>query len=130
MRSARQRRPSPDSLAAAARRLSILLCGTVGATALVSLLLGLASGVSLQRAISLGFYVVGSFLLVGGFFIGNRGPVRLRDSTDAAPVGPRRVRWATAEERVQAMNDSAIFIAVGLALIVLGLVVDARVRVI
>ena len=35
-------------------------------------------GASLSRALSLGFYAVGAFLLVAGFFMGNRGPVRLR----------------------------------------------------
>ena len=115
-------------LAAAARRFAILLAATAGGTAAVSLLLGLAAGSDLERAVSLGLYLVGSFLLVAGFFIGNRGPARIRDGGDAGILGPRRVRWATVDERFQQINESAIFIAVGLGLILIGVVVDARLR--
>jgi hypothetical protein len=120
--------PSRASLAAAARRFAILLAGITGVTALGSLVLGLAAGSPLERAVSVGFYVVGSFLLVAGFFIGNRGPVRLRHDSDSSLLGPRRVRVASLEEREGAMNDSAIFIVLGLLLIVIGVVVDARMR--
>jgi len=111
----------------AARRFLILLAAVAGATAVVSLVLGLALGSSLDRSVSVGLYLVGSFLLIAGFFIGNRGPARLKDET-AAPLGPHRVRWATREERVLALNDSAVFVSVGFALIVLGLLVDSRMR--
>jgi len=111
----------------AARRFLILLASIAGGTAVFSLVLGLALGSSVDRSVSLGLYLVGSFLLIAGFFIGNRGPARLTDDA-AAPLGPRRVRWATREERILTLNDSAIFVSVGFALIVLGLLVDSRMR--
>jgi hypothetical protein len=79
--------------------------------------------------VSVGLYLVGSFLLLAGFFVGNRGPARLKDDT-AAPLGVRRIRWATREERILALNDSAIFVSVGFVLIVLGLLVDSRMQLI
>jgi hypothetical protein len=112
---------------AAARRFFTLLAGIAGATVVVSLLLGLVLGVSADRAISVGLDGVGAFFLVAGFFIGNRGPARLKDE-GARPLEGRRVRWATREERVIALNDSAIFVSVGFALIVLGVAIDSRVR--
>ena len=113
----------------AARRFLILLASIAGGTAVLSLVLGLAVGSSVDRSVSVGLYVVGSFLLIAGFFVGNRGPARLRDDA-VAPLGPRRVRWATREERIVALNDSAIFVSIGFALIVLGLLVDSRMRLI
>src|SRR6266545_1410063 len=91
-------------LAAAAGRFSVLLAGTACVTALAAALLGLATGTVLNRAVSLGLYLVGSFLVVAGFFFGNWGPVRMKADHDATPLGPRRVRWATADERFRAMN--------------------------
>jgi len=114
-------------LLAAARRFFTLLAGIAGATIVASLVLGLALGTSADRAISVGLDCVGAFLLVAGFFIGNRGPARLKEE-GAAPLQGRRVRWATREERVVALNDSAIFVSVGFALILLGLAIDSRVR--
>jgi len=114
-------------LLAAARRFFTLLAGIAGVTIVISLVLGLALGASADRAISIGLDCVGAFLLVAGFFIGNRGPARLKEDGTGAPGG-RRVRWATREERVIALNDSAIFVSVGFALIVLGIAIDSRVR--
>ena len=48
----------------AARRFVLLLAGAAGGTAVLSLLLGLALGASAGRSISVGFYLVGSFLLI------------------------------------------------------------------
>jgi hypothetical protein len=92
------------------------------------MLLGLAAGTSANRAVSLGFYLVGSFLLVAGFFVGNRGPARLKGESDELPTGLRRVRWASRDERVETLNESAIFVTIGFVLIVIGLVVDARIQ--
>ena len=94
-------------------------------TAAGSLVLGLAAGAGVDRSISLGFYVVGSFLLVAGFFLGNRGPARMQDEGHGL-LGPRRLRWATLEERTGALNDSAVFVSIGFLLILIGLVVDQR----
>ena len=122
--------PSRASLlAAAARRFTILLAGIAALTAIGAALLGLAFGTPLNRAVSLGFYCVGSFMLLGGFFFGNRGPARLTDGVgEDSARGRRRVYWASRDERVQAINESAIFISLGLVLILIGVLVDARLQ--
>ena len=112
--------------AAAARRFGSLLGGISVVTVLISYVLGLAAGSSVRRSISLGFYVVGSFLLVAGFFLGNRGPARLKGEEHSGLFGPRRLRWASPEERAGAINESAVFISVGFVLVILGLLVDDR----
>jgi hypothetical protein len=40
------------------------------------------------------------------------------------------VRWATLREREEAINDSAIFVLLGLVLIVLGVIADSRIALI
>jgi hypothetical protein len=78
-------------LLAAVRRFLLLLVAVTAGVAVVSLLLGLALDASLSRALSLGFYAVGAFLLVSGFFMGSRGPARLRGQPgDARTPSPRR----------------------------------------
>jgi hypothetical protein len=116
-------------LVAALRRFSLLFGAAAAGIAAVSLLLGLALGASLGRSLSLGFYTVGSFLLVAGFFIGNRGPMRLKkEGTGSLLFGSRVMRRATSEEREEAINSSAVFVAIGLGLIVLGVLADSRYR--
>ncbi len=117
-------------LRAAGRRfLSLLLPFAIG-TVVVSIALGLALGSSVARSISLGFYLVGSFVLVSGFFMGNRGPARLKGPVgDEGPWGispRRRLRWASAEEREAALADSAVFVAIGFVLILVGVAADTR----
>jgi hypothetical protein len=117
-------------LRAAARRYLTLVAGVAAATAVGSVLLGLATGTRLNRSISLGFYVIGSFVLIAGFFIGNRGPARLKGEEHGGLLGPRRVRWATREERVLTLNESAILISIGFLLLLIGVLIDSRVRLI
>jgi len=116
-------------LAAAARRFAVVLGAIAVGTALISYLLGLAAGSAVHRSISLGFYVVGSFLLIAGFFIGNRGPARLEGEEHSGLLGPRRLRWASPEERTSTLNESALLITIGFVLLVVGLLVDDRSRV-
>ena len=113
-------------LAGAARRFLTLLAGIAGVTAVVSLALGAAMGAGVSRAVSLGLYAVGSFLLIAGFFVGNRGPARLEREEHGGLFGPRHVRWASPEEREGTINDSAIFVSIGFVLIILGLLADSR----
>ena len=123
---------SASLLAAAARRFTILLVGITLATVVLAALLGLVTGSSLNRAISVGLYLVGSFLLLAGVFVGSRGPARLKHDEDAheALKKGRRVRWASRDERLQSINESAIFVTIGIALLVLGVIVDARTQLI
>ncbi len=115
--------------AAAARRFAVVLGAIAAGTTLISYLLGLATGSAVHRSISLGFYVVGSFLLVAGFFVGNRGPTRLKGEEHAGLLGPRRLRWASLDERTTTLNESALLISIGFVLLVVGLLVDDRARV-
>ena len=112
------------ALRAAARRFLTLLAGIAAVTTVVSLLLGLALGSGVHRSVSVGFYVAGSFLLIAGFFIGNRGPARLKGEEHGGLLGPRRVRWATREERVLTLNESAILVSIGFVLIVIATIVE------
>jgi hypothetical protein len=116
--------------AAAARRFLTLLGITAGVVAAASALLGLLVGTSVWRSVSVGFYLVGSFLLVAGFFMGNRGPTRLRGEPGEEGVwglGRKKgVRMATADERREALANTAIFVTLGVALIVVGVIADSR----
>jgi|SRR5579872_3613490 len=116
-------------LLAAGRRFGLLLVGTAAGTAVVSLAIGLALGGSVSRSLSLGYYIVGSFLLVSGFFVGNRGPVRVKGDPGVGVLGffrNRRLRWATGAEQLESISLSVVFVALGLVLIVLGVATDTR----
>ena len=110
---------------AAVRRFFLLLGGIAAVTAVLSLAGALLGGGSLNRGLAVGFYLVGSFMLVAGFFIGNRGPVRPK-GTGPMLFGSRMMRWATPLEREDSLNESALFVAVGFVLILVGVVTDSR----
>jgi hypothetical protein len=113
--------------AAAFRRFLGLLLLASGITLAGALVFGLALGADPWRAVSVAFYVVGSFMLIAGFFVGNRGPVRLRgDGGTPLLFGSRFVRWATPEEREESINLSAVFVTLGFVLILVGVVADTR----
>ena len=120
-------------LVAALRRLAFVTVLAVSVTVVLSLILGLLAGSSINRSLTLGFYLVGCFLLVVGFFVGNRGPARVKGEDTVGPMvlpipgaGDRRLRWATLTEQHETINNSAIFIALGLILIALGAAIDTR----
>ena len=69
---------------------------------------------------------MGCCLLVSGFFVGNRGPVRLKNDSGHPLFGSRAVRWASPEEREETLNLSAVFVVLGLTLIILGVAADTR----
>ena len=123
---------SRAEMLAAVRRLTLLVIGCSLATAALSALFGELIGASLDRAVSLGFYGLGCFLMVSGFFIGNRGPARVKSETAGWSFLPvpgfseRRLRWATMDEQHETINNSAVFIVLGLILIVIGVLVDSR----
>jgi hypothetical protein len=103
----------------------VLLAGIAGITGLLSILGGLLGGGSVDRAVAIGFYLVGSFMLIAGFFIGNRGPVRPK-GTGPMFFGSRIMRWATPLEREESLNESALFVGLGFVLILIGVAVDSR----
>lgn len=112
---------------AALRRLTGLFLLASAVTLLGAFVFGVALGADAYRAISVGFYLTGSFLLVAGFFVGNRGPVRFkRDSGAPLFWGSRFVRWASPSEREENINLSAIFVLLGFVLILVGVAADNR----
>ena len=113
-------------MAAAARRFAILLGALAGGTAALALLLGLAFGSSLSRSLSVGWYVVGSVLLISGFFVGNRGPARPQGEGWSVFSLRRWVRWATPEEQRESISLSAVLVVLGFLLIALGVLADTR----
>lgn len=124
-------------LLGAARRFFVILGSATLIVLAVALPVGLLLGSGVSRSLSVGFYVIGSFLLVAGFFVGNRGPVRLKgDDTDVGAsvgmfgigIGGRRLRWATPEENADAMSSSGAFVVIGFVLIVIGVIADNRVQ--
>jgi hypothetical protein len=113
----------------AARRFGIVLAATTAGTAAVSLAVGLLLGSSLSRSLSVGFYIVGAFLLIFGFFVGNRGPVRIKGDPGFGMFGffqNRQLRWATGSEQVESLSLSFVFVALGIVLIILGIATDTR----
>jgi hypothetical protein len=113
-------------LVAALRRLLVLIVVAAAVTVVGSLIMGLLLGASLTRSVAIGLYLVGSFWLVSGFFVGNRGPVRLKSDLGAPLFGSRFVRWATPEERDETINMSAVYVVLGFVLILLGFAADTR----
>lgn len=117
---------------AALRRLVVLVALASAVTTVGSILLGALIGASIDRSVALGFYGLGCFLMVAGFFVGNRGPARVK-SESAEPsmlpfagLGGRRLRWATLEEQNETINNSAVFVALGLILVLIGVAIDSR----
>ena len=116
---------------AAVRRLVLLVALCSALTVVVSVLLGLLVGASLDRSVALGFYALGCFLMVAGFFVGNRGPARVKSEEASGgsailPFGGRRLRWASAQEQYETINNSAVFIVLGLILVLIGVLVDSK----
>jgi hypothetical protein len=117
-------------MAAAARRFGMIVGSIVGGTAVVALLLGLAFGSTVSRSVSVGWYSVGSVLLISGFFVGNRGPARPEGEGWSVFSVRRWVRWATPEEQRESLSLSAILVVLGLLLIALGVLADSRYKVV
>ncbi len=113
-------------LLGALRRFAILFGGIGALTVVLSLAFGALAKAPLSRSIAVGLYLVGSIILIFGFFVGNRGPLRHDHGDDEGySLIPRGVRKATLEERKDAINISVLFVVLGLGLIVLGVVSDS-----
>jgi uncharacterized membrane protein HdeD (DUF308 family) len=117
-------------MAAAARRFGILLGAVVGGTGIVALVIGLAFGSSLARSLSVGWYAVGSVLLISGFFVGNRGPARPQGEGWSVFSLRRWVRWATPDEQRESISLSAVLVVLGFLLIALGVLADTRYKIV
>ena len=120
-------------IVAGLRRLFLLIFGAVAVTAVGSIVIAELLGSPLGRAVTVGFYLVGCFLMLAGFFVGNRGPARVKSESDtrASPLGMilgggRDLRWATLGEQNETINNSAVFIALGLVLVAIGILIDSR----
>jgi hypothetical protein len=111
---------------AALRRLGTIFAVLAVGTAVVSLVAGLVFGSSVGRALSLGWYIVGSLLLIGGFFVGNRGPARPQGEGWSAFSLKRWVRWAEPAEQHESISLSALLVVLGFVLITLGALADPR----
>lgn len=113
-------------MSAAARRLGALFAVLTGGTAVLALLLGFAFGASVGRSLSVGWYIIGSTLLISGFFIGNRGPARPQGEGWSPFSLQRWTRWATPDEQRETLSLSAVLVILGFVLIALGVVADRR----
>ncbi len=119
--------PLPDGPLGAIARFALLIGALVGAVALLTIPLALATDSRIGRAVSAGLYLAGSAVMVLGFVAGNRGPLRRSDGD--RPLAFRRgLRKATSEERRSTLALSALLVAAGLVLIMVGVAVDSRVR--
>ena len=97
-------------LLAGLRRMGVIFAVVVVLTVLVSLVLGLLTGSTARRSVSVGLYLVAVGCIVLGLFQAIKPPVRpLRDAAPAeepqSPVGGLfgmrgggPIRWATGEE--------------------------------
>ena len=114
----------------ATRRFGVLLAALATMTFVLSLVLGVLLGSTVSRAVSVGFYCVGSAILILGFFAGNRGPVRQKGERGGGgfllPLPGRMLRWADPVEQHESISLSAIFVTIGFVLIALGVVADTR----
>ena len=117
-------------MAAAARRFGIIVGSVVGGTAVLALLLGLALGSSVSRSLSVGWYSVGSVLLISGFFVGNRGPARPEGEGWGTFSLRRWARWATPDKQRESLSLSAVLVVLGFLLIALGVLADTRYKVV
>jgi hypothetical protein len=110
----------------ALRRFAVMYGSIGGSTVILSLSFGALAGAPLSRSIAIGLYLVGSLILIFGFFVGNRGPFRHdHGGDDSYTFIPRGIRRATLQERSEAINISVLFVVLGLGLILLGVLSDS-----
>jgi hypothetical protein len=112
------------------RRFGALVATAAAAAALLGLVIAAAGRESIRRGLAIGFYLGGAGLCGLGILLGSRPPVRGKDGSGGF-VGFGRwvgggVRWATRQERDEAINLPALLLSVGIVLILLGVAVDKR----
>jgi hypothetical protein len=121
-------------LVAGLRRLLGFAAGTTVVVAVLSLAAGLLLGSGPRRSISVGLYGVGSLFIVVGVFYGVRPPVRTSGGGGSPGIfgslaaGGGIARWADKEDIEESLGLSAVFVTIGLLLIVVGAAIDPRAR--
>ena len=122
-------------LRAALPRILGLVAIVLGGTTAVAAVAGALSGRSIAHALATGYYVVGAAILVGSFVLGSRGPWRSEvedlntdnwggQSATMRARTRRRRRKATPEERAESKRGSFGLFLLGVALVLLGALVD------
>jgi hypothetical protein len=121
-----------DQLRAALPRILALLVIVFAGTAAVAATVGALAGRGIAHSLATGYYVVGSAVLVGAFVMGSRGP--WRSEVDPATYDPRLAayrtrprrqrRKATLEERAESKRASFGLFVLGIAVVLLGAVLD------
>jgi hypothetical protein len=116
-------------LLAGLRRFAVLVAIVVGVVFVLGLGYGALAHVALRRALSVTAYAVGALLMVFGVFHGIRPPLRVDDEHGIPGVfgvllTRGRLRTATPDERADAISSSALFVVLGLLLVVLGGLLD------
>ena len=112
-------------LLAGLRRFASVLALAACFGALVGIFVAAVWRMPLGRGVAVGLYVVGCILLIAGFFTGNRGPVRASREGGIPVIGSRFLRWATRDELDEQLNASAVYVSLGFALILLGIVAES-----
>jgi hypothetical protein len=116
-------------LLGALRRFATLLALAAGVAVLLGLVVAGLSRQSLLRGLAIGFYLVGVALCAIAFALGSRPPVRSKGTGGFVGFGRwvgGGVRFATRTEQDEALNLPAIFVALGVCLIVIGAAIDSR----
>jgi hypothetical protein len=103
------------------RTLAIALAALIGATAVVSLLVGLAADVPTVRALSGGYLLVGSLLFIAGALVGLRDPARARER---ALRTTRRATPGALAGWSEAFHLSALLVGLGIGLVLLGIALN------
>jgi hypothetical protein len=103
---------------AGARRFLIIVAVLMGGTIAGAAIIGLVSGNSLNRSISLGLYGVGSFATIIGFAMTMRGALRPGHQDDRV-----------VEDEGSARAASGLLISAGIVIMLVGMAIDSRVRV-
>jgi hypothetical protein len=122
-------------LRAALPRILALIAVVLGGTSAVAAVAGALTGRSIAHALATGYYVVGAAILVGSFVLGSRGPFRSEvedlntENWGGQPATyrvrtRRRRRKATPQERAESKRSSVGLFVLGVALVLLGALID------
>jgi hypothetical protein len=117
-------------LLGALRRLATLTALSICGACVLGLVIAAAAGEDIRRGLAIGLYVSGAGLTGLAFLFGSRPPVRGREEQGGFVTVGRwlggGVRWASPEEHQHAMNLPAVFLGLGVLLILIGVGVDDR----